>query len=265
MNRLVSRIICRVVLILRPAFLAVDLLHQALGEVLIASATDEDWDWFNLHLYRRCVQFGSPSLKRGLARWEKSAIETFFPKPPAHILVCAAGSGREMVELARLGYKVSGLEPVEDFMLRAREAVPKDSLINMACGTFADLCHGKVEVLQGPYDGVIIGWGGFAHIASEEAQKMLLQHLLTKAPKGVVLLSSIRVFPVGPFRMKLINALGKIFKVRPPVGKTVYDYRVGLSRGIEREGLGDVAAQSGYRVLLFDDLGRTPYAVLQPV
>jgi len=264
MEKIASRIVCGLVLGLRPIFFGIDMLHKALGELLLAYVSDEDWDKINLRLYSRLGQYRESSLKRGLFRWEKQAIQNHFPKSPARVLVCAAGSGREMIELAKLGYRVSGFEQVDKFVRIGTKHIPGDALEEFVCGNFRDFYEGRLPSFKGPYDAVIIGWGAFSHLASlEEAKALLCKIKSVLSPEGVVLISFMRIHQAGPRRLWLRRLLGSLYGAKQRDDAYLYEYQVGLARGTRRNELDKLAAEAGYRVDSFDTFTQSSHAVLR--
>src|SRR5688500_15622114 len=47
----------------------------------------------------------------GLWPLEERALQRFFPPPPARVLIPGAGTGREVLALHRLGFRVTAFEP----------------------------------------------------------------------------------------------------------------------------------------------------------
>ena len=83
------------------------------SELVLAMAGDDVLDRYNDLMYSSAGDYDptSPEFLDFLFPWEESVVERFFPRPPARVLVGAAGAGREAFALARLGYEVVAFEP----------------------------------------------------------------------------------------------------------------------------------------------------------
>jgi len=125
--------------------------------------------------------------------WEERMFDEWLPSPPAHVLVTAAGSGREARALLARDYTVDALEPVPA-MAAACAAVP--GIGEVAQATHEDLIR-AVDGDRGPavalarrrYDAVLLGWGAFTHVLSSTGQARLLGACDRLAPTGPILLS----------------------------------------------------------------------------
>ncbi len=110
------------------------------------------------------------NLEAGLWLWEREAVQRFFP-PTGRILVGAAGSGREMIALHRMGYTVQGFDCAHT-LAEAGQRLLRDA------GCSAPLTWappGTVPELKGPFDGAIMGWSGYMYIPLRSQRVQLLQ------------------------------------------------------------------------------------------
>jgi hypothetical protein len=125
------------------------------------------------------------NLEAGLWLWEREALQRFFPKA-GRILVGAAGSGREMIALHRLGYAVEGFECAHT-LAAAGQGILRDA------GCPAPLIWapaGTVPELKGPFDGAIMGWSGYMYIPLRSQRVKLLQDFRGLLSRGAPLLVS---------------------------------------------------------------------------
>src|SRR5687767_12754763 len=60
---------------------------------------------------------------RGLWPFEERALERWFPRPPARVLVPGAGTGREVLALHQRGYQVDAFEPTAAMVALANPLV----------------------------------------------------------------------------------------------------------------------------------------------
>lgn len=111
-------------------------------------------------------------LNSGLFLWEREAIERYFP-PGGHILVAAAGAGREMIALADSGFLVEGFDCSAPLVESGRDQLMKH-------GIDAKLEHAPASTVPGgigPYDAVLVGFSGYMYIAGRDRRVRFLQEL----------------------------------------------------------------------------------------
>ena len=123
--------------------------------------------------------------RRGLWEWEENAINTYFAGCE-RVLVLAAGGGREILALQRLGYAVDGFES-------------HPALVGVANGLLqAEGYEQKVKWLPRDkppstattYDGIVIGWGAYMLIQGRKNRIALLQQLRSQTQANCPLLLS---------------------------------------------------------------------------
>src|SRR5918994_2664192 len=78
-------------------------LDRLRSTAILAIASDAALERFNAWTYSGSASYrpGSEDFRTDLFPWEEEAIERFFPRPPARVLVGGAGGGREPLALAR--------------------------------------------------------------------------------------------------------------------------------------------------------------------
>ena len=155
----------------------------------------------------------------GLWPWEKEAIETGFPTA-GRLLVGAAGCGREVIALARMGYQVAAFEcnerlaAIGNNILESQGISTRIDIAPRDCSTAAD----------GLFDGILVGWGAYTLIQSRASRVAFLKDLRSRLSEGSPMLLS--------FFTRGENALG--FRMVALIGNAI---RVLLGR--ERLELGD--------------------------
>ena len=78
-------------------------------------------------------------IKRGLFPWEKYVVDKYAVRKGS-FLILGAGGGRESIALAKLGYKVLGMDSSENMIRVARENATKEGIsIDFLLGDFMDL------------------------------------------------------------------------------------------------------------------------------
>jgi hypothetical protein len=101
--------------------------------------------------------------RRGLWGWEQQAISRHFGSR-RRLMVVGAGGGREVLALQRLGYEVDGFECDPGLVTRANELLVAEGLV----GTMRPCSPDECPHAEGPYDGIVIGWGAYLHIPGKQ-------------------------------------------------------------------------------------------------
>lgn len=263
---MLSRLCAIVLIITWPFARVVDFLHRLIGEITLLCANEKDWDLINKCIYRTQLRrFGKNSLSRGLWPVEKMLIEKYFPAPPAELLVLAAGSGRELDGLIKLGYCVTGLDMVPKYVSIGKNKLNNDRLRRFVVGSFSSFASGSHDELLGPFEGVIIGWGGFSHIPSDTMRHRLLAQIIKVAPNAPVILSWSHGTAESAGRRFLLKKICS--KLGMPLNDSRaawYEPRAGFFCSVTEADLRQVAQKTGYQVMYCESESRRPFALLRP-
>jgi SAM-dependent methyltransferase len=122
----------------------------------------------------------------GLMPWEQAWYDRVL-KPDDHVLLVGCGSGRDLVALLELGFRVDGLDPSESAIELARRTLQRR-------GLSANLYTGAIEetVLPGTFDAVIFSWFAYGYIPGRAARIGALRRIIPRLkPGGRVLISYI--------------------------------------------------------------------------
>ncbi len=123
--------------------------------------------------------------KEGLFVWEQRVVEREF-QGRRRLLVPAAGGGREVLALRRLGYDVLGFEAHPGLVDVANQVLEREGMAPDVLNAPWDGC----PPLDGVFDGIIVGWGAYMHIRGRETRAAFLRELRSKiVPGGPILLS----------------------------------------------------------------------------
>lgn len=122
---------------------------------------------------------------RGLFEWEKRVVDGHFTGCK-RLLVMAAGGGREVLALRRLGFQVDGFESDPGLVRFANGLLERKGMIPDI--RWAAWDHGPD--VDAKYDGVIVGWGAYMLIRGRERRIAFLRELREKAVAGAPILLS---------------------------------------------------------------------------
>ena len=130
-------------------------------------------------------------LDSGFHFWEELAIGRYFA-PAGSVLVAAAGSGREMIALARAGFEADGFDCSRPMVQAGREALAARNIAGVL--EWAPPC--QIPPIRHPYDALIVGWNGYCYISPRFRRIAFLKNLKANLGPGAPVLVS------GAFRTK---------------------------------------------------------------
>ncbi len=188
------------------AILVLDRVMSAMWRTSVKVRDETLWAWTsqsgrertNRAIYSGLKTYypGGATFEEGLFDWERAAIASSFFPPSGRILLGAAGGGRELAGLARMGYEVVAFEPVPALAEAACAVASPFPASKVIGASFADLVR-AVENGSGPlaphvcgqdFHGVILGWTSFSYVWRQE-RDALLKAVRALAPRAPVLLS----------------------------------------------------------------------------
>jgi len=120
-----------------------------------------------------------------LFEWEQLAIKQYF-KECKSIMVIAAGAGREVFNLSRMGFEISAYEYNEKLRTSGNSILKKNNIEVMIQASERDKCP-RGNVL---YAGVIVGYGSYLHIKGSANRIAFLKHVSENLSLGGVVLLS---------------------------------------------------------------------------
>ncbi len=233
----------------RTTYMAVDRVRSAL---VLALASDAVLARFNALAYgRQAYNPHSSAFKCNLFSWEEEVIATYFPRPPARLLVGGAGGGREVLALAARGYEVVAFEPSEPLAALMANRVAKDLKVSVYRAGYEDIprlfpvCPGErcgnLEAESG-FDAAILGFGSYSHLRTDE------QRIHT--------LSSFARHVHGPILVSFHQSEG--------TGDRFSVY-IGFTHDVVASELAAVADRSGLSIAHLNEHAEDPHAVLCPI
>ena len=140
--------------------------------------------------------------ERGLFEWEQSVIERYFAGVKK-LLLGSAGAGREMLALSTHGFSVSAFECSPLLIEEARGRLARAGIATPLVLAAPD----DVPML-GTFDGAILGWGAYTHIAGSAARVAFLRRLRAQIVDGGPILLSSRARRGDSRRMRITAAIG---------------------------------------------------------
>lgn len=125
-------------------------------------------------------------IDEGLNPFEMRVYCRWLP-PSGRILLVGSGAGRDLLGLARLGYQVTGVEPLSDLVETARSHLAR-------CRVSASVTLGSIETvdLDSQYDAVIFAPACYSNIQSSSVRVGTLSRLRSHlSPGGRLIISYI--------------------------------------------------------------------------
>ena len=250
---------------------AADLAKQTWGEFLVSSIPERDWRNYTLGSYGNNIDYAAISAEFGLHGWEWSVVRDFFPAPPAKILTSAAGAGRELLALSRLGYSVTGFEPAPALAARAEELAKRHPGLLFEPGGYEEWTAHRLSQIDanGPYDAVILGWGSWSHLSDESMRQAILAKARAVCPHGPILLSWIPIRPLTP-RMRAFRGFLRMLGLREAQDehRHLHWASLGFARQTSVESIQAMAKSTGSKVIHAEERSHYPFhyphAVLGP-
>lgn len=108
----------------------------------------------------------------GFFTWEKPVIEKHFSDVRT-IMVIAAGGGREVLALSKLGFSVEGYECNQRLLSYGNSLLVKSEVQ----ARIHYLQRNTVPDEKKQYDGLIVGWGAYSHMEGRERRVSFLNDL----------------------------------------------------------------------------------------
>jgi len=136
-------------------------IRAALNGVLLGCLSEDDLRRLDEHYYDCSSEFRSTTWnERGLWQWELEAVQLAFAGR-SRIAMIACGGGRELLALRRLGFDAIGYEPHP----LLREYAACFLAARGFGGVVRAMPRDRFPTADGPFDGVLVGWGAYSLIA----------------------------------------------------------------------------------------------------
>lgn len=184
------------------------LLHAAFAGFWLGLLKHGDFQDLDAEYYRRQSMYRDDSYNRsGFFLWEKQAVERYF-STCRRVVVTAAGGGREMLALCRMGCVADGFECNSALVANANRLLAEEG-----CDATVSLCERDVcPPLARRYDGAIVGWSSFMLIPGRQRRVRFLQELRQALDPGAPILLSFCPLDAPRRRLNLTAAFGNVIR-----------------------------------------------------
>lgn len=223
------------------------------------SFNDREWEALIIEWYR-VKHWQDPTYTSDkLFDWEQLCVSTYFPSPPASILVLAAGKGRELRALQKLGYSVYGVEMDLECLEIARRITSPIGMLGTARASFLDIAESTWRLPDALFNGIIIGWAALTHLSSQGLATELFRKLSEQYP-GVPMIMSRAHIPKIRGWHRLLSAI-LLRKSRPFYRSFHYHY--GPLAYISIEDLEKLLTDLNYSILTRSKREEHPHLVVR--
>ena len=198
---------------------AVRVLHQGFW---LGILSPQAFHQIHQQQYAAWEKYQDPAYNRsGLFSWEQQILGRFFASCQS-ILLGAAGGGRELLALAQQGVQVDAFECCPELLAGCQRLAATAGLASRIVLAPPDQVPKEFGVYDGViYDGVIVGWGAYTHLASADTRIGFLKQLRRHVQPGGPLLVSffVRRGETRQLRwiFRIARFLRRLQKHTPPV------------------------------------------------
>jgi hypothetical protein len=210
-------------------------------------------------VYRQRRNYGEDEHNlRGLFDWEEEAVKRWFAGC-RRLLVLGAGGGREVIALARMGYRVAGFECNRALVGAANDILGRHGLRDSA--SVAWLARDTAPDGAERFDGVIVGWSAYMLISGRQSRIRFLAGLHARVAAGGPLLISFFTRPGDSSRLRAISRVANAIRrlLRRPLVEVGDDLAPNY---VHRFTAAEVEAElrdAGFRLVAFRPEGPGPY------
>lgn len=215
----------------------------------------DDLDAITRDHYHNSKEYASPEHnQRGLFDWERVAVEQYF-QPGSRILVAAAGGGREVLALRRAGFQAEGFD-CSATLVQASDAI----FDRLGEPRGVTLCpSGEVPSGHALYQGLVVGWSGYAHIPTRQRRIAFLRQLRNRALPGARVLVSFFPREDSSRSETLISRIARISRVlfRKRKEPSELGDHLGwcFSHTFTRQDIESELQEAGFRPVFYSEVG----------
>lgn len=186
--------------------------------------------------------------RSGLWHWEEAAVEIHF-RGVQHIVVTAAGGGREVLALARMGFRVTGYESHPGLAEFANRLLAEEDVPAVVHPCERDEWPAGV----GEAGAVVVGWGAYMAIRGRARRVAFLRGAAQALPAGAPILLSFFARSGASRHMRVAVAVGNLFRPilhgeRLVIGDV---YRNVVAHFFDREEIAENLDAAGFDLVAF--------------
>lgn len=153
------------------------------------------------------LYYSSEYNKKGLQGWEKKAVDKYFTDYPKLLLI-AAGGGREVFHLLKMGFEVDAYECHPGLTNFANELLVQEGFSSSVAVAPRDECPGGSK----KYDSSIVGWGAYTHIQTRARRIKFLKEIRGRLNDNAPLLLSFWTRSSNSRRHRIIAYIANTFR-----------------------------------------------------
>ena len=143
----------------------------------------------------------------GLYDWEKPMIQKHFLKAKT-IMVIAAGGGREVVALSKMGFEVDGYECNTQLVGYGNDLLHRNGIKS----EIRYLPRNTVPDVIRKYDGIIVGWGAYSFMTGSKTRLAFLTDLYPFLNKDASVMISFLYTKKRTRSDKIIKGVSNFFR-----------------------------------------------------
>jgi SAM-dependent methyltransferase len=246
------------------------------ARLVLALASDAVLDRYNDLAYGAMDSYrpDHSTFRHRLFSWEASAIDRFFPPPPARVLIGGAGGGREAFALAARGYQVVAFEPSRSLVESMARHVPAGARVEVYQAGYEQLPSLRplqsgepIERLDcmSAFDAAIVGWSSLSHLRTDK-QRVETLRAFARVTQGPVLVSFFGRRDTSDLLPGKRHRLRRLLPSRRQPGDA-FGIAIGHYYQFSPSEIRQLALQSGFTIVHLcseDDGTSWPHAVLVP-
>lgn len=229
----------------------INFLRALINGIFIGILNREQLKQIDQWFYNRRDIYTSDSYnKKPLFSWEEAAIHKFF-SDCKNLYVLAAGGGREIYNLHRMGFNADGSEYNEKIRTYGNEFLKREGINKVIEAAERDKC----VIPNCKYDGIILGWGFYTHIKGRNKRIELLSQVADMLNDDGFILCSFWSTCTPTIMLKRIEKTGRFFarltnNEMPELGDSLAPEFVHY---FMKQEIIDEFAKSGFDLLYYND------------
>jgi hypothetical protein len=193
-----------------------DFLDAAFSGFWLGVMSEKSLDFSDELFYKGTKSYSDDKYNlSGLFEWEKPMIEKHFSNAKS-ILLLAAGGGREVLALTKMGFEVDSYECNPYLIEYGNELLQKNKITNRIKYLPRNSVPGEIK----KYDGIIIGWGAYSHIPGNKKRLSFLTGLYPFLHNETRLMISFIWMGTRGKKDKIIKNVSNFFRIFSKKDKT---------------------------------------------